>query len=77
MITYLKSKGIVLFNSVPYTSEQNGVAEWGICMLTEGEWAMLHAAKLLKHVWSAAIKTVAYLCNQSLTRANSGITPLE
>jgi hypothetical protein len=65
MNTYLKSKGIALFNSVLDTLEQNRVAEWGICTLMEGAWAMLYTAKLPKHLWSAAIKTMAYLHNQS------------
>jgi hypothetical protein len=30
MNSYLKAKGIALFNSVLYMPEQNGVAEWGI-----------------------------------------------
>jgi hypothetical protein len=77
MNTYLKSKGIALFNSVPYTPEQNGIAECRIQTLTEGAWAMLFAAKLLKHLWSAAIKTMAYLYNWSPNRANNGVTPLE
>jgi hypothetical protein len=76
MNTYLKSKGIALFNSVPYTPEQNGIAEHGIQTLTEGARAMLFAAKLPKHLWSAAIKTMAYLRNRSPTRANNGVTPL-
>ena len=36
VIGYLKSKHIKLFNTVPYTLEQNGVAEKGICTITEG-----------------------------------------
>jgi transposase InsO family protein len=50
MNSYLKSKGIALFNSIPYTPEQNGVAEQGIHTLTEGARAMLFAAKLPKHL---------------------------
>jgi hypothetical protein len=30
MCSYLKAKGIALFNSVPYMPEQNRVAKWGI-----------------------------------------------
>jgi hypothetical protein len=75
--SYIRSKGIALFTSVPYTPQQNGIAERGIRTLTEGARAMLYAAKLPKNMWSVAVKTKTYLKNRSPTRANQGQTPLE
>lgn len=43
MVAYLKSKGIQLFNSVPYTPQQNGIAERAIWIITEEACAMLYA----------------------------------
>lgn len=77
MQRYLKEKGITLYTSVPYTHEQNGVAERAIRTITEGARAMLHASKLPKSLWSVAVKTMAYLRNRSPARANNGITPIE
>jgi hypothetical protein len=77
MNRYLKDKGITLYTSVPYTHEQNGVAERGIRTITEGARAMLYASKLPKHLWSVAVKTMAYLRNRSPARANGGVTPIE
>jgi hypothetical protein len=77
MTNFLRSKGIAMFTSVPYTPQQNGIAERGIRTLTEGARAMLYAAKLPKHLWSAAIQTMTYLRNRSPTRANDRVTPLE
>jgi hypothetical protein len=73
---HFKSKGITLFTSVPYTPEQNGVAERGICTITEGARAMLFASTLPKNMWSFAVKTMAYLRNRSLSNANEGQTAI-
>jgi hypothetical protein len=41
----------------------------------EGVRAMLFAAKLPHHLWSIAVKIMAYLHNRSPTRANDGEMP--
>ena len=73
----LRSKGITLYTSVPYTHEQNGVTERATCTITKGACAILYASKLPKNLWSVAVKTMAYLRNRSPTQANNGVTPLE
>jgi hypothetical protein len=77
MTNFLRLKGIATFTSVPYMPEQNGIAERGIWTLMEGAHMMLYAAKLPKHLWSAAIQMVTYLHNRSPTCTNNGTTPLE
>ena len=52
-------------------------AEHAIHTVTEGACAMLYTSKLPKNLWSIAVKTMAYLCNQSPTWANEGMTPIE
>jgi hypothetical protein len=49
MMNFLRSKGIAMFTSVPYTPEQNSITEWGIWMLTCAH-AMLYTEKLPKHL---------------------------
>ena len=77
MNQYLKNKGITLYTSVPYTYEQNGVAEQVIHTVTEVAHAMLYTSKLPKNLWSIAIKTMAYPCNWSPAWANEGMMPIE
>jgi hypothetical protein len=45
---YLLAKGVVLFTSVPYMPQQNGIAERGICTITEGDRSMLYATKIVE-----------------------------
>ena len=61
-----KTHGITFYSSVPYIHKQNGVVEREIRMTMEGACAMLFASKLLKTLWSVAVKTIAYLHNRSL-----------
>ena len=63
--SYFETHGIAFYSSVPYIHEQNGVAERGIRTITEGARAMLFTSKLLKTLWSVAVKTMAYLHNRS------------
>ena len=67
MQRFIKEKGITLYTSVPYMHEQNGIAKRAICTISEGARAMLYASKLLKNLWSIAVKTMAYLRNRSPT----------
>ena len=65
MNQYLRDKGITLYTSVPYTHEQNGIAEQAICTIAEGAGTMMYASKLPKNLWPVAVKTMAYLRNRS------------
>ena len=63
MQCFIKEKGITLYTSVPYMHEQNGVAKHAIHTITEGVQAMLYTSKLLKNLWSIALR-VSYDCHK-------------
>lgn len=62
---------------MPYTPEQNGVAERYNRTIIEGARAMLIDAQLPKKYWLLAMRTMSYLRNRSPTRANNYKTPYE
>lgn len=74
---FLKSKGIVHELTVPYTPEQNGVAERMNRTLEESGRSMLCHAGLPKRFWAESVATAAYLRNRSPTVAVPGKTPYE
>lgn len=69
MKEYCKEKGITYHLTVPYTPQQNGVAERMNRTLTEKARAMVHSADLNKCFWGEAVLTAAYLVNRSPTKA--------
>jgi hypothetical protein len=73
---YLKSQGILHEATVPYSPEQNGVAERVNRTIMERTRSILVDAKLPKELWMEVAKTVVYLKNRSPTSALS-TTPYE
>ena len=73
---YLKFKGICHEVTVPYTPEQNGVAERLNCTLIEAARSMISHAKLNSSYWGEAVATAAYVRNRTVTTA-TGTTPYE
>ena len=74
---YLKSRGIHHQMTIPYTPEQNGVAERTNRTIVEKAHCMLHAREMQPHFWAEAVSTAVYLKNRSPTKALSNITPEE
>ena len=74
---YLKWKGIIHQTTVPYTPEQNGVAERANRTIVERARSMLHAKNLGYEFWAEAVATAVYLKNCSPTKAVSDKTPQE
>lgn len=64
MSEFLRSSGIIHQTTVPYTPEQNGVAERMNRTLVEKARCMLFDAKLPTKFWGEAVVTAAYLVNR-------------
>ena len=74
---YLKNNGIIRRLTVPYTPQQNGMAERKNRTLIEKARCMLIESKLPKKFWAEAIYTPNYLCNSIPTRTTQYKTPFE
>lgn len=76
VIDFLKDKGIKHQLTVPYSSQQNGVAERKNRSLCEMTRAMLLQANLPKEFWGEAVTTATYIQNRLPTKATDK-TPYE
>ena len=75
---YLKSKGIHHELTVPYSPEQNGVAERMNRTLMEMARSMMAHAGLLDRYWAEAVDAAAYIRNRTTTSSIKGCkTPYE
>jgi transposase InsO family protein len=75
---FCKQKWITYHLMVPYTPQQNSVAERMNRTLTEKTRAMVHNAGLNKRFWGEAVLTAAYLVNRSPSEAiKTDKTPYE
>src|SRR4051812_3159672 len=74
---YLKSHGIQHQVTVPYTPEQNGVAERANRTIVESARSMLYAREMHLEYWGEAVATAVYLKNGTPTKALLDITPEE
>lgn len=74
---YLKENGIVHQTTVPYSPEQNGVAERANRSIMEKSRCMLQEATLGTQYWAEAVNTAVYLKNRSPTIAVRDCTPEE
>ena len=73
-----KQNGITYHLTVPYTPQQNGVAERMNRTITEKARTMVYSAGLDKSFWGEAVLTATYLINRSPTKAiNLNKTPYE
>ena len=73
---YFSKRGVVHQTTIPYTPEQNGVAERLNRTLMERVRAMLNDAQLPYSLWAEAVLTANYLRNRSPV-ANKDKTPWE
>lgn len=74
---FLKDKGIKHELTVPYSPQQNGVAERYNRSIMEKVRSMLADSRLPKQMWAEASNTAAYLLNRSPTKKLTGATPEE
>jgi len=77
MIAFCRSKGIQRNFSVPYSPQQNGIAERKNRTLVEFARSMLHAANLPFKYWGEALMTANFICNRRYTKVLKNITPYE
>ena len=74
---YCRHEGIQRQLTVPYTPEQNGVAERKNRSIIGAARAMLHDQSLPFFLWAKACSTVVYLQNKSPHRVVGNMTPAE
>ncbi|GBP03897.1 Retrovirus-related Pol polyprotein from transposon TNT 1-94 [Eumeta japonica] len=74
-ITYIDD--FTRMTSIPYTPQQNGMAERMNRTLVERARCMLFYANLEKKYWAEALATAAYVVNRSPTKSLQGKTPYE
>lgn len=77
-IKYCEDAGIVMEPTVPYTPQQNGVAERMNRTIMERARSMLDDAGFKRSMWSEAVLTAVHLINRSPTAAlDENKTPYE
>jgi len=64
---YLEVNGIIHQHTVPYTPEQNGVAERANRSIVEMARCLLKQKSLPKEFWAEAVNTAVYIKNRSST----------
>lgn len=73
---FFSSKGIIQQNTMPFSPEQNGVAERVNRTLMERARAMLIESGLQQELWGEAVLTANFLRNRALSASKEG-TPYE
>ena len=74
---FLATEGITRELSVPYTPQQNGVAERANRTLVEMARAMMVHAGVKKNLWAEAVSTAVYIRNRCPTKFLQNKTPFE
>ena len=67
--SYLEQHGITHHTTIPYTPQQNGVAERMNRTLIDLVRSMLHAKNMDKKFWAEALNTAVYIRNRAISRA--------
>ena len=76
-IKFCKSCGIKKEATIPYTPQQNGVAERMNHTIMESVCSMLHKAALPLKFWAEAVATADFLRNRSPTSHVKNATPFK
>ena len=77
LIDFCTQEGIDLQHLVPYTTQQNGVAERKNRSLKEMTTCMLLHKSLDQVFWAEALNCANYIQNRSPHKALDGLTPFE
>lgn len=73
----LEKSGVVHRTAVPYTPQQNGIAERANRTIVEMARTMLFDAGFSKEYWAEAVSTAVYILNRCPTKVVPGKTPEE
>ena len=74
-IHYCEYAGIHMHHSIPYTPQQNGVAERKNRSLKEMATCMMESKNLPPKFWAEAINCASYIQNRVQHKQLDGITP--
>ena len=74
---FCKENGVFREPTIPYTPQQNGVAERMNRTIMDNVRALLYHGGLPLYLWAEAVPTVVYLRNRSPTSSIQGVTPYE
>lgn len=74
---YLREHGIQRRLAMPYTPQQNGLAERKNCTLLDQAQCLLLEKHLPKTFWAEAVNTANYLRNRCPSKTIDNITPYE
>jgi len=74
---YLKSEGIIMETTMPYTAQSNGVVEQANRTIMERIQCILDDAGLSKKYWWLAVSVAAYLNNHAPMQLVVGNTPFK
>lgn len=75
--TFLDKEGIKHERTVPYTPQQNGLAEREMRTIVEAARTMLHSRRLNLALWAEAVNTAVYVINRTGTSTMENKTPYE
>ena len=73
----LNKKGIRLQTTIPYSPQQNGIAERMNRTLNDRVRTMLIQSGLSQRYWQFAVATAAHVTNRVPSTANNGIAPYQ
>ena len=74
---YCRKEGVVRHHTIPYTPQQNGVAERMNRTIILKARCILSNVRMSKHFWAEAANTACYLINRSPSIPLNKKTPIE
>ena len=76
-MNFATERGIKLEPTVPYTPEQDGVAERGFRTIFEKVRCIVSDLAIPKNLWPELVRAIVYITNRSATSVLKSMTPIE